>query len=510
MGITSLSFWVFLCCSILVYYIFPVKKYQWFSLLGISVSFFVIISGWKMVCYMLWGVILAWGGALVIEKAQSEKIRKAALIFSIFLILAELASLKYVRLGIQIANLCYPFTKTYLSFDAASILAPIGISYYTLSIVGYVIEVYWGNIWPEHNLLKFMLFAIYFPPLTSGPILRYGEMEGQLYKEHRFDHIKILYGIQRILWGLLKKIVIADRAAIFVSAVFDNYGEYQGYYIFIAILLFALQLYADFSGCMDIICGVSECFSIILPENFNSPFLSETVSEFWDRWHITMGLWFRNFVLYPLLKSGFIQQISKKLKPVLGKKISKNITTYLSMTVVWILIGIWHGGAYKFILASGLLPGFYLIMGQICRPLFMKLVNFFRINTDAFSWHLFRKGRTLFCLCTSWVFVKAENIPQGLEILKNMFAKSNIEILLNDSLYGLGLTWRDFQVLYVGIAMMIFAAIKREKGISIRKKLQEQNMAAQWICMLAAIFTVLILGIYGPGYDASEFIYKNF
>lgn len=510
MGITSFSFWIFLCCSILIYYLFPVKKFQWIVLLGVSIIFFVIASGLRMILFMLWGTCIAWGSALIIGKSTSAKIRNTAFIVGIFLILIELASLKYVKLGIQIANLFNPITGTEISSDLGNIIAPIGISYYTLSILGYLIEVYWGEIKLENNPLKLILFAIYFPQLTSGPITRNAEMNVQLFKAHRFDHVKILYGIQRILWGLFKKIVIADRAAIFVSAVFNNYSVYQGCYILIAILLFALQLYADFSGCMDIICGASECFGIILPENFNSPFLSETVSEFWDRWHITMGLWFRDFVLYPLLKSGFMQNIRKRIKSVFGKKASKNIPTYISMSVVWILIGVWHGGEYKYILASGLLPGFYLITGQICRPLFEKLIAFFRINTEAFSWHLFRRIRTFFCLCTSWVFVKAQNVIDGLCVLKNLFAKSNIEALFDDSLYSLGLTWKDFNILYAGIIIMIFAAIKKENGINIREKNRQQNMAAQWLFMLAAIFTILILGMYGPGYNATDFIYKNF
>lgn len=510
MGITSFSFWLFLCCGILIYFLFPVKKYQWFTLLGVSVAFFVFTSGWRMILYMLWGVGIAWASALVIERASSLRLKRIAVIAGVVLILAELASLKYVRLGMQIANLFSPLTGKDFSPDLTGILAPIGISYYTLSITGYLIEVYWGNISAERNFLKFMLFAIYFPQLTSGPITRYADMNAQLTGTHSFDHVRVLYGIQRILWGLFKKIVVADRAAVFVSAVFNEPEVYQGYYILLAILLFALQLYADFSGCMDIICGASECFGIMLPENFNSPFLSETVSEFWDRWHITMGLWFRDFLLYPLLKSGFMQGIRKRIKPLLGKKAAKNVPTYLSMSVVWILIGIWHGGENKYILASGLLPGFYLIMGQICTPLFKRCVGLLKINTDAISWHLFRKARTFFCLCTSWVFVRAQNVRDGLRVIKGLFARSNMEILFDGSIYTLGLTWKDFNVLYIGIAIMIFVAVRKEKGIVIRERIHQQNLAAQWIFMLTAVFTLLILGMYGPQYNAADFIYKNF
>lgn len=510
MGITSFSFWLFLCCGVVLYFLFPAKKYQWTVLLGLSAVFFVAASGWKMVPYMLWGVGIAWGSALIIERAASVKIKRVTLVIGIALLLAQLASLKYVRLGVQLVNLFGPVTGKSVFYDITGIMAPIGISYYTLSIIGYLVEVYWGNIPVERNFFKVMLFAIYFPQLTSGPITRYAEMGGRLFRPRSFDHIKALYGIQRILWGLFKKIVIADRAAVYVSAVFGDCDSYQGYYILVAILLFALQLYADFSGCMDIICGASECFGIMLPENFNSPFLAETVSEFWDRWHITMGLWFRDFLLYPLLKTGFMQGIRKKVKPVLGKKAAKSIPTYLSMGVVWICIGVWHGGESRYILASGILPGFYLIMGQVCRPLFERCVRLLKINTEAASWHMFCRARTMLCLCTSWVFVRAQGVKDGLGVIRGLFAKANMEVLFDGSLYTLGLTWKDFNVLYAGIGLMVFAAVQKEKGVVIREKMRSQNMAAQWLFMLAALFTIIILGIYGPGYDAADFIYQNF
>lgn len=508
MGITTFSFWIFLIPTVLVYYTFPAKQYQWIVLLTANYIFFLLVSSWTMIPYLLWGIIIAWGGGLLVSVLKQEKARKYALIATILLLVIELAYLKYSRLGIRIYNAVASMWGGQYSFETAGILAPIGISYYTLSVIGYVIEVYWGNISAEKNLLKFSVFVTFFPQMTSGPITRYGEMRNELFCEHHFDHKKVLFGIQRILWGLFKKLVIADRVATFVTNVYADYYTYSGTWIFVAVVLFALQLYTDFSGCMDIICGASECFGISLPENFNSPFLSETVSEFWGRWHITMGAWFKDFLLYPLMKSSGIQSLRKRLKKHFGKGIAKSVPTYLCMSVVWITIGVWHGGDFKYIFASGILQGFYLIMGEMLSPLSRKVNGY--INTEAFSWHLFRRLRTAFLLCTSWVFIRAERFLDGIKVIQAMFAEKNGYILLNDDLYTLGLSWKDFNVVYCGVLLLILVAHQKEKGIDPREELYAQNIWAQWLVMLVMLFTIIIFGIYGPGYNPVDFIYKNF
>ena len=510
MSITSSYFWIFLIISVIIYYAMPVKKWQWSILLCTSMVFFFAASGFKMFFYLLSGALIAWGGGLLLSRYKDKKIGRSILIIILLLLIGELAALKYVQSAIvHIAILAKLANLDYAGSEFA-ILAPIGISYYTLAIVGYVLDVYWETVPAQKNPLKMLLFTAYFPQMTSGPITRYKEMETQLFAEHRFDHTRILYGIQRILWGMFKKIVIADRIAIYVSAVYDDYIMYPGCYIVVAVVLFAFQLYCDFSGCMDIVCGASECFGIYLPENFKSPFLSESVSEFWRRWHITMGNWFKDYLLYPILKSGNVQKIKKIIKKYFGKKAGKNIPTYFGMLVVWLSIGIWHGGQLKYIFASGFLPGFYLIMGEICTPLFKKTVQRFHIRTDVLSWRIFRKVRTFLCMCTSWVFIRAVSFREGLKVIKSMIAVKNPVILFDGYIYLLGLTWKDFNVITAGILLILIVDLANEHGIAIREKLREQNLWAQWFVMLAALFTILILGIYGPGYDPVDFIYKNF
>lgn len=507
MSVTSLYFLLFLLICVSIYYIIP-KKGQWGALLIASLLFFVAASGVKLALYLIVISLDTYLGAKYIGKCTNAKSKKMVLLFSIMIPLAILIVLKYCGFVLRLIGLVLKPMGVGINTEFG-FLAPLGLSYFTLSAIGYIVDVYWEIIEPQTNYFKYLLFVSYFPSLTSGPLMRYSKMRDQLFEERTFDHIRVLYGFERILWGLFKKLVIADRTAIVVNTIYNNYENYDGWYIVVAVIMFALQLYTDFSGCMDIVYGASECFGIYLPENFNTPFFSQTVSEFWKRWHITMGEWFQDYILYPILNSRLFLNLRTIIKKQFGKKASKTVPTYLGLFITWICIGIWHGGQYKYIVASGLLPGFYLIMGQVCTPLFNKMIKILRINTETFSWKVFRMIRTFFCLCTSWIFVRATSLSEGIQIIRRI-PHNNIWILTDDSLLELGLTWKDYNVLWGGLLIILFFEILKYKGVKIREKLVKQNLFFQWGILLVALFASIILGIYGPGYDASEFIYKNF
>ncbi|KAA3387769.1 MBOAT family protein, partial [Akkermansia muciniphila] len=301
-SITSFSFFVFLALAVLVYYCIP-SKIRWCWLLISSAIFFVLSSGWEMIPYLLYGIVVTYTGAWLIQyKCKTDRQRKIVLIITLILTLIELVVLKYLNFFIATGNVFGKLFHLNIGLTSLSMIAPIGISYYTLSIIGYVIDVYRQTIAAQKNPFKFALFTCYFPQLVSGPITRYGEMEPQFFGKRTFDPKRIQFGLERMLWGLFKKLVISDRLAIIVSTVYADFYNYNGFYILFAVFIFAFRLYADFSGCMDIVLGASEIFGITLPENFDTPFFSETISEFWRRWHITLGLWSKDYILYPLLK----------------------------------------------------------------------------------------------------------------------------------------------------------------------------------------------------------------
>ena len=187
-------------------------------------------------------------------------------------------------------------------------------------MISYLVDIYWEKIKPQKNILKCALFMSYFPILTSGPFIRYGDIEDNLYGSHKFSYDRMCSGLLRVTWGIFKILVISMRLGYFVDTVFGNLTTFNGFFTVIAIMFFTLQLYTNFSGSIDIIMGVSEIIGINLPENFRTPFFSKSVTELWRRWHITLGAWLRDYIFYPLQKSNFIQTINKKSKNIFGKK----------------------------------------------------------------------------------------------------------------------------------------------------------------------------------------------
>jgi len=505
MSLTSAIFLPFFLGALIIFYVLP-KKTRWFWLLIISLIFFSWSDGWKTLPYLFYGIVVTYFGARIIQRYESEKKRKTILFLTVFLSLFVLGALKETNFFIHLINGTGGLFGISPGLGMVNIIAPIGISYFTLSLIGYVIDVNRNVCKAQTNILKHALFTCYFPQLISGPILRYGEMENQLFSDHRLDLNNISYGFTRILWGFFKKMVIADRLAILVNTVYGDYTNYPGMYIFIATLCYAFQLYTDFSGCMDIVLGASEAFGIKLPENFKAPFFSERISEFWRRWHITLGLWFKDYLLYPLLKGDFLQGVGQKSKKLFGKKKGKNIPTYLGLSVVWLCVGLWHGGSVKYFFASGILPCVYLISSELLSPFFKRIIEVLKINTECFSYRLFSRFRTLMLMCLCWVFVCAQSFTDGLHVLKSMFTTFNPLILVDNSLFTLGLDQQDIIVVIFGILAVMVVDYMINKEINVRDFLGKQNFAFKCIVVWTQVLFIMFFGIMG----ASSFIYFQF
>lgn len=222
-----------------------------------------------------------------------------------------------------------------------SLVAPMGLSFYTLQVVGYLLDVSRGTCRAEKGLLRYALFASFFPQLVQGPINRYSDLAETLYTPKKFNYEQVTFGLQRMLWGLFKKLVIAERMSVIVGTIYGDFETYSGLYIVVGTVCFAFQLYTDFSGAMDIALGLSEALGIRMAENFDNPFFARSISEYWRRWHITLGTWMKDYVFYPLLKSNLFVSIGDRAKKRLGKKRGKKIPTYLGMVVLWFTVGFW-------------------------------------------------------------------------------------------------------------------------------------------------------------------------
>ena len=503
MVLTSVIYLSFLVGLLFLYYIVPGKA-QWLVLLAASIIFIGYgINNPMMVFLIIYGIIVTYFGAIFIEKQTSEKKKNIIKIVTIVLILLELIALKYLSfIGMLLGNIGIKINEN--TVKNISMLAPLGISFYSLISIGYILDVSRGLAKSQRNILKHSLFILFFPQLTSGPITRYPEMKEMLFRKHELKFQNIYFGFQRILWGFFKKLVISERMALVVNTVFNNYASYSGLYVILATVAFAIQLYTDFSGCMDIVIGTSEMFGIVLPENFDTPYFSRSISEYWRRWHISLGNWFKDYYFYPILKSNFIQNMHKKLKPKLGKKWSKKIPTYIGMLILWTTIGLWHGGNYTYLIGSGLLHWFYIVFGEVCSPLFKKIAGLFRLKDDSVILKLIQIARTFILVCIGFVFFRSNTVSQAVKMLGSI-PKLN----LNIKVFSLGLN-KDESIIAVISVLVLFVVSLLKQKIDIRKFVSKRNIIFRFAIWIVLISTILVFGYYGTGYDSQAFIYQRF
>ena len=564
---TDFVFLVFCIIGISIYYLLP-KKTRWGWLLLLSILFF-ITWGVELLPLVLILVLIAWCGALAIEnryrradqiqtdekKAAVKAVRKSnrgiVLICSALLI-AVLVYIKIQkRLPIPVLSEAYTAvrelflkipaaagfvslgdgTKTsgveqilldimgfrekelYLSTSGAAVSAwiiPLGISYYTLSLIGYLADVFWRKEKAEKNYFKLLLFTLYFPKILEGPISKYRNVAPRLFAGNPFDYDKVCFGLQRVIWGLFKKLVIADRLLILINNIFnEHYPERYGSEFLIAGIFAAVQLYCDFSGCMDIGLGFSECFGVTLEENFRRPFASQSAAEFWRRWHITLGIWFKDYIYLPISAApGFIRIVGK-LRKRFGKAFGKSFATAVPLLVVWILTGLWHGTGWNY-MVWGLYWGILIILGNILKPAFDKLSKALHIDTESAGFRLFRQCR-VFLL---FVISRLISLPGSLAVTAYAFSSIFTDFgpwkLFDGSLLKMGIDIHYFIVVLLSIAFLGFISSRQEKGVHIRQWIAERPIVLRWIIYFGAIFAVILFGAYGPGYDASSFVYMAY
>lgn len=400
-----------------------------------------------------------------------------------------------------------------ISFQSVELVASLGMGYYTLQIIGYVLDCYWETIDPQKNIFKLFLFVVFFPQLITGPISRYGQLKS-IYERHDFSYMNITHGAQRILWGFFKKIVLAERVAIIVNSIWADPSVFCGLYTWVALLLYPIQMYADFSGCMDIVIGTAEMFDIKLAENFNNPFFSKTSQEFWQRWHITLGGWAKDYVLYPVLKSKVVLGVGKVSKKKFGKKAGKYISTAVGMFVLWMIMGIWHG-AFKYIIGVSLWYWIILMLGEVAGPFFLKIAVKLGIRMENFSWRLFQSIRTYFIYAVGAVFFRADSIGDAVIFIKSLLAaflaeNRNPWIFFDGSVLNTGITHLDLNIITISVLLLLIVAVLREKYSYARLWMDQQSLPFRWLVWIGLFLFILVYGMYGPGHSAAEFIYQGF
>ena len=531
MTLISIEFACLWAITALLYFLFPLK-HRWTVLLASSLVFY-FYGGLGTGYFMLFSVAVVYGIGRWLDtcnqtqkqyldknkdlsrdekksyrlKMQSKKRKILAL--GIVVILSFLIFLKFFNfISLQV------FTGLKLfgvkgKAPRVDLALPLGISFYTLQAASYIIDVYRGKYRAEKNIAKMTLFVSFFPQMIQGPIGRFNHLAPQLFEGHKFDSLMCKHGLQLALWGLIKKLTIAEYVGVIADTIFNSYNNYTGILIFIGSVAYGLQVYADFSGGMDIIRGVAQVFGIDMAINFERPYFAKSISEFWRRWHITLGAWMRDYVFYPLSLSQSFAKLGKKCRKIFGSYIGKMLPTFLASFIAFMLVGIWHGSSWKYV-AYGLWNSVIITSSILLDPVYKNIEKKLHINTECFSWSLFQIVRTFFLVSIGRIFSRANSFMDSLRMIKNMFSEFNPWVLFDSSLNKLGLSYKEFYFMLFMLIVLFAVSLAQEKGIHLRKKLEEQNMLFQWIVTIGAIIFVVIYGRYGASYSLSQFVYQQF
>lgn len=538
MSYTSLNFAYFVAIVASVYFLFPVKKYQWTVLLAASYVFY-LFTGFKFAAFLITTTATTYAAALVIDniaaKAKAElkahkadwdkqqkkefkerigKKKRIIMLCTVVLNLGILAFLKYFNF--LAGSLNDLLSGTSLSIPTLKLFLPLGISFYTFQSVGYLVDVYREKISAERNIAKLALFVSYFPQIIQGPISFYDQLAHQLYEPHSFNFTRLKYGCELILWGLVKKVVIADRAIMTINAVVDAYTDYSGTTILFALILYALQLYADFSGGIDISRGVSQILGIDMIQNFRRPYFALTIDEYWRRWHISLGAWMKEYVFYPIALSKRFTGVTKKIRgtkfgaTTFGAHVAKVLPTSFASLIVFLLVGIWHGASWKYV-AFGLWNGGVIMLSTLLEPAFLSVNKSLKIRTESFFFRLFQMGRTFVIVLIGYIFDIAPSFRAAMEMFAAMIARQNIRGAMAD-ISVFDLTKKDYLVLILGVIVMFFVSLIQEKNpdTTLRQLLDRKPFILRYLLILVAIMVLLVFGIYGPGFNPAEFVYMQF
>lgn len=511
MSLMSLPFYVLVGVTVLLYYLLP-HRFQWIVLTLASVMFYATY-GIEQFMFIILGTVIAYFAARWIQaiyddpKERSKAEQKAeARLFLLVVAGGLVFLLVYAKTGTwMLQSLAGLLSRSTEGLEVAAVL---GVSYYTFSLVSYLADVYWQKDRAESNFLRLFLFAIYFPKILQGPIARHKDFAPQLAEEHAFSYRELCFGLQLMLWGYFKKMVIADRLALFVNTVFGNTAGESGAHLLVAAFFGAFQLYCDFSGCMDIIGGFSQILGLRLEANFNHPFFSRSAAEFWRRWHITLGTWFKDYVYMPLAISPRLIGLSKKVRERFGMRAGRAVMTIIPSAIVWILTGIWHSVGRSYIV-WGIYWGTLIICSTIFAPELKKLTAALRINTKTGSWKIFQMVRTFTLFLISRIITIPGNLQGTIQTFQGIFTRFHPEHFFDGSLYTLGLDRPNFILAIVCIFILWAVSMLQERG-SVRERISGSNIVFRWAIYYAAFFAIVIFGIYGPGYDAASFVYMQY
>lgn len=518
---------VFLPLCLAAYQIAP-QRWRKRVLLAFSYLFFWLLSR-ELIIYLLGttvfvhctGIWLEWlkseqkAELLTADRSEKKRIKsiyqkksRQVLAFGVLMLLGTLAYLKYYNFFASNVNGIFggilPFT-----IEQKNILMPVGISFYTLQAIGYMADVYWGKIRAEENMEKTALFMAFFPQIMEGPICRYQDTCDTLYEGRPLQMNNLTDGYIRIFWGLFKKTVIADRLAIGVDAIFGNYASYNGSMIVFAAVAYTIQLYMEFSGCMDIIIGSGQLFGVKLPENFRQPFSAQSAAEFWRRWHITLGTWFKTYIFYPVSMSSPVKKWNQYGRKHFGKYITMLGTSAIALFPVWICNGLWHGARWSYIF-YGMYYFSLILVGIAVEPVRDRILKILHISPEFQGLKYMRIAKTWVIIFVGELFFRADGLRAGLHMFRSIFRNFQLSNLWDGSLLNLGMSRADLFAVMAGCIVVAIVGSAKERGIRVRNSLEKKPVFIRWSIYYALILAVIVIAAYGDDYQVVDMIYAGF
>lgn len=484
----SFDFLLFFPSVVVLYFIFP-KKIRWFWLL-ITSYFFYMSWNPRYAILIFASTVITYLSAILIEQAgPKKKSKKTYVVISLVLNLGLLLFFKYFNFFVENFNAVFYLMGSKNNVTTFNVLLPVGISFYTFQALSYTLDVYKGKINATRHFGKYALFVSFFPQLVAGPIEKSFHLLPQFSQSKLFDYERVKEGLILMCWGFFKKIVIADRLAVLVNTVYNDPTSYKGFELIIATFFFSIQILCDFSGYTDIAIGASKVLGFNLSKNFDRPYFSKSIPEFWRRWHISLGAWFRDYLYFPLG----------------GNRVS-DLRKYGNILIVFLVSGLWHGASWNFII-WGFLHGFYQIVDLIFTPKILPRLEYLKINIKHRAYRFFKTLITFSLVTFAWIFFRANTINEALYIVKGLFI-FNSDVILGNGKYNLGLNKIEFKVASISIIVLLLANLL-ERKYDLMNLLKGQNILVRWLFYLALVFYILIYGIYG-GNEKAAFIYFQF
>lgn len=531
MAFNTFAFLVFFAVVLIMYYLVP-KKYQWVFLL-LSSYFFYLYASVKFAAFIILTTVTSYYAAIRIDddhkrektvlaqgketlakeekkaiKEQGKKRRKRMLVLLLVLNFGILVFLKYFNFFADNLNLLVrPITRGG-EIPTLNLILPLGISFYTFQTMSYVIDVYWQKVAAERNIAKVALFVSFFPQIIEGPIGRYKELGHQLYAQRKADAQTIKYGLQLMAWGYFKKLVIADRVGIVADHVFGGYDQMSGSVVALGVFLYAIQDYTDFSGCIDIARGVAQTMGINMAENFRRPYFSKTIPEFWRRWHMSLGAWMKDYVFYPFSLTKKMRNLSKSAKNKFGRHFGATLPIAVGNILVFFLVGVWHGASWNYIV-WGIYYGVLIAISGMIKPVYDYLNEKLHVNVKSKGWQFWQIVRTFWLTCVGCIIFRADGLADAWHVFIKSMHIFDLPANYAKEFLMLGIKPEDLYIIPVVLIILLVVDIMQE-CMSVRSWLENRSVVVRVLIYFVGFLFIIGLGIYGPGFDQSQFVYMQF